>query len=267
MCCLRSIVSSVAGNSGHTFFIIFQAQYGNKEERFPICFASASFGPNRWKNFMDRSTARSFIYNMLSLFYVYPDEKVYASIAEGEWIMDFREAFYLLDEKFFNDCLRSFEQAIFRAEEGEQSVMALEYTRLFIDSCPYAIAPLYGSFYLQKEGLDSTQMISGVLCFYLEAGFDLKGDMRDLPDHIVPELEFMGIRAGEESQSSGNEKIKLEEIQMNFLFRFILPWVPTFCEKVVEHSRYSFYHNLGNLTKEFINFEKNYLGVPEEMNS
>jgi TorA maturation chaperone TorD len=58
----------------------------------------------------------------------------------------------------------------------------------------------------------------------------------------------------------------LEEVQMKFLSRFILPWVPTFCEKVAEHSDYPFYHHLGNLTKEFINFEKNYLGVPEELN-
>jgi hypothetical protein len=35
---------------------------------------------------------------------------------------------------------------------------------------------------------------------------------------------------------------------------------------VAEHSRYPFYHYLGNLTEEFINFEKNYLGVPEELN-
>ena len=216
---------------------------------------------------MDRSTARSLIYNMLSLFYTYPDEKVYASIAEGEWVIGFKDALHLLDEKIFDDCLRPFEQAIFRAEKGEQSVMAREYTRLFIDSCPHVIAPPYGSFYLEKEGLVSTKMISEVLYFYHEAGFTLKEDLHDLPDHIAHELEFMGIRATEESQASGHEKIKLEEIQMNFLSRFILPWVPTFCDKVAEHSRHPFYHCLGNLTKEFIKFEKNYLGVPEELNS
>ena len=256
----------MTGDSGHIFFIVFQAWHGNKVARFPICFATSVFWPKMVRlSKMDRSTARSLIYNMLSLFYVHPDEKVYALIAEGEWIRSFREAFYLLDEKIFDDYLRTIEQAISGAEKGEQSVMAREYTRLFIDSCPHVIAPLYGSFYLEKEGLVSTHMISGVLCFYHEAGFTLKEDMRDLPDHIVHELEFMGIRATEESQASGNEKIKLEEIQMDFLSRFILPWVPTFCEKVAEHSCYPFYCNLANLTKVFINFEKNYLGVPEEL--
>jgi len=216
---------------------------------------------------MDRSTARSLIYNMLSLCYVYPDERVYASIAAGEWIRGVRDALYLLDEKNFDDYLRTMEQAISKAEEGQQLAMAREYTRLFIDAFPHVIAPPYGSFYLEKERLASMKTISEVLRFYHEAGFTLKEDLHDLPDHIVHELQFMGILAGEESQASGNEKIRLEEIQMNFLSRFILLWVPTFCEKVAEHSDYPFYHHLGNLTKEFINFEKNYLGVPEELNS
>lgn len=215
---------------------------------------------------MDRSTARSLIYNMLSLCYLYPDEGVYASIAAGEWITDLREALHLLDEKNFDDCLTAIEQAISGAAEGEQLATAREFTRLFINASPHVIAPPYASFYLEKEGLVSAKTISEVLRFYHEAGFTLKEDLSDLPDHIAHELEFMGILAGAESQTSGNEKIELEEIQMNFLSRFILPWVPTFCETLVEHSRHPFYHHLCNLTKEFINFEKNYLGVPEELN-
>lgn len=206
------------------------------------------------------------MYNRLSLCYLYPDEKVYPSIAAAGWVRGVREALFVLDEKMYDDYLRAIEEAISGAKEGEQLTMAREYNRLFIDGFPDAIAPPYGSFYLKKEGLVSTKT-SEVLRFCHEAGFSLKEGLHDPPDHIAHELEFMGILAGEESQASGNEKIKLEETQMNFLSRFILPWVPTFCEKVAEHSRYPFYHHVGNLTKEFINFEKNYLGVPEELNS
>jgi DMSO reductase family type II enzyme chaperone len=190
---------------------------------------------------MDRSTARSLIYNILSLCYVYPDEKVYASIAAGEWIGGFSEALHLLDEKNFDDCLRTIKQTISGIEEGEPMAMAREYTRLFINAFPYEIAPPYGSIYLEKDGFVYSKTTLELLRFYHEIGFTLKEDLKDLPDHIAHELEFMGILAGEESQASGNERIKLEEIQMDFLSRFILPWVPTFCEKVVEHSRYPFY--------------------------
>jgi TorA maturation chaperone TorD len=238
--------------------MVQKTKHGSKEERFPICLA-------RFSN-MDRSAARSLIYSTLSLCYVCPEERVYASIAAGGWIRGVREASRLLDENIFDDHLRAIEQAISGIGEDEQQAMAREYKRLFTDAFPHVIAPPYGSFYLEKNGLVSAKATSEVLHFYHEAGFTLKEDLRDLPDHITHELEFMGILASEEGQAMGNEKIKLEEIQMNFLSRFILPWVPAFCNTVVEHSRYPFYHHLGNLTKEFINFEKNYLGVPEELN-
>jgi TorA maturation chaperone TorD len=215
---------------------------------------------------MDRSTARSLIYNMLSFFYLYPNEKVYASIAAGEWITDLREALRLLDEKNFDDCLIAIEQAVSGRGEDEQKVMAREYKRLFTDASPHIIAPPYGSFYLEKHDLVSAKAASEALHFYHEAGFALKENPRTPPDHIVHELEFMGMLASEEGQAMGNEKIRLEEIQMNFLSRFILPWVPALCQKVAEHSRYPFYRHLANLTQEFINFEKNYLGVLEEPN-
>ena len=213
---------------------------------------------------MDRSTARSLIYNTLSLCYVYPDEKVHASIAAGEWIREFREALYLLDEKNFDDYLRAIEQAISGAKEGEQLAMAREYTRLFIDAFPHVIAPPYGSIYLEKEGLVSAKTTSEVLRFYNEVGFILKEDHHDLPDHIAHELEFMGLLADQESRASGGGRIRMEEVQLDFLSRHIIPWVPLFCKKVTEQSLLPFYSILGNLTQEFIGFEQNYLGMPEE---
>ncbi|OGP54574.1 MAG: hypothetical protein A2162_10350 [Deltaproteobacteria bacterium RBG_13_52_11b] len=213
---------------------------------------------------MDRSTARSLIYNMLSLCYVYPDEKVYASIADGEWIRGFREALHLLDEKNFDDDLRAIEQAISGSEEGGQLAMVREYTRLFIDSCPHVIAPPYGSIYLEKQGRDSAETATEVLHFYHEAGFTVKENLRDLPDHIAHELEFMGLLADQESRASGGGRIRMEEVQLDFLSRYIIPWVPLFCKKVTEQSLLPFYSILGNLTQEFIGFEQNYLGMPEE---
>jgi DMSO reductase family type II enzyme chaperone len=215
---------------------------------------------------MDRSTARSLIYKMLSLWFVYPDEELYGSIAKGEWFGEFREALLLLDEKKFDRYVRAIEHAIPGRGDGDRRQMAQEYTRLFIDASPHIIAPPYGSTYMRKDGLDSVKTLPEVLRFYKEAGFVLNGDLCDHPDHITHELEFMGTLAGQENQVSANEKIELEEVQMNFLSRFILPWVPAFCDKVVEQSRFPFYHHLGNLTKEFVNFEKNYLAVPEELN-
>jgi putative dimethyl sulfoxide reductase chaperone len=212
---------------------------------------------------MDRSVARSVIYSMLSFCFVYPDERVYGSIAAGEWIREFREALRLLDEKTVDDSLRAIEGTVSGAKEDEQLAMAGEYTRLFIKPFPHGIAPPYGSFYLEKER-SSEKTGSEVLRFYDEAGFTLKEDLHDLPDHIIHELEFMGILADQESEATGGERIRLEEVQLHFLSRHIIPWVPIFCKKVVEQSLHPFYRILASLTEDFIGFEQNYLGMPEE---
>ena len=94
---------------------------------------------------------------------------------------------------------------------------------------------------------------------------ELKENLKDLPDHIAHEFEFMGILANQESQATGGEKIGLEEMQMNFFSRFIQPWVPSFCERIEQQSRIPFYRNLAILTQKFIDFEKYYLGIPEEL--
>lgn len=214
---------------------------------------------------MNRSMARSVIYHTLSLCSCYPDESVYGWISEGEWIRRLDEALDLLNEERLKQLLDPFEKWLSEKGEDEALEMAREYTRLFINAFPHVVAPPYGSVYLEKDGRVFGSSTSEVLRFYHEAGFTLKENIGDLPDHLAHELEFMGILAGKESQVSAQEKIELEEIQMTFLSRFVFPWVPSFCDRVERETRSPFYRGLCLLTKEFIHFERNYLGIPEEL--
>ncbi len=102
------------------------------------------------------------------------------------------------------------------------------------------------------------------LRFFHEAGLTLREDRGDLSDHIAHKLKFMGTLADQESRVSGGDKIRLEEVQLAFLSRYIIPWVPTFCEKVTKQNGLPFYCVLGELTREFISYEENYLGIPDE---
>lgn len=214
---------------------------------------------------MERSLARSRIYNILSLCFTYPDEGNYSWLSEGDWLSGLRELLTLLADEHFDGHLNDLEDASCGGGKALQLEMAREYTRLFINAFPHVIAPPYGSVYLEKDGRVFGKTTASVLRFFNDAGFDLKEDLGDLPDHIAHELEFMGILAGQESKASGAEKIRLEEIQLDFLSRFMIPWAPAFCKIVMEQSQVPFYRVLADLTQEFISFEKNYLGVPEEM--
>ncbi|RPJ11795.1 MAG: hypothetical protein EHM36_00785 [Deltaproteobacteria bacterium] len=214
---------------------------------------------------MNRSLARSTIYNTLSLCFTYPNEGVFSWIAEGKWVNQLRASLGLLNEEGFEKTLRSFEEIFSGKREGLSLELAREYTRLFVNAFPRVVAPPYGAVYLEKDGLVFGKSTSEVLRFYQDMGFGLKENIGDLPDHVAHELEFMGILTGQEAQASGGEKVRLEEVQISFLSRFIVTWVPVFSEKVAAQSRSNFYRTLSDLTKEFINSEKNYLGIPEEI--
>lgn len=216
---------------------------------------------------MNRSMARSNIYNNLSLCYTYPNEDVCSWMMRMDWIEEMRKAFGALTDENFEEYFETFRKYLSGQKEEVSLEMSREYTRLFINGFPKVVAPPYGSVHLEKDGLVFGKTTAEVLQFYHGAGFTLKEEIGDLPDHIAHELEFMGILTAREAQTTGPEKVRLEETQMNFLSHYLLSWVPTFCERIRKESKSAFYRTLADLTGGFIHLEKNYLGVPEEANS
>ena len=211
--------------------------------------------------------ARSSIYNILSLCFTYPDERVGTWIVEGEWIEELRRSLMFLTEGDFDKVLLPFKDFLSGEQEKISLDLAREYTRLFINAFPHVVAPPYGSVYMEKDGRVFGQTTSEILQFYHQHGFTLKEDLKDLPDHIAHELEFLAILTSKEAEASGSDRVRFEEIQIEFFSRFILPWIYSFCGRIMSESRSPFYCSLAQLTREFINLERNYLGIPEEQNS
>ena len=208
--------------------------------------------------------ARSSTYHILSRCFTYPDEKIYSWISEGEWLMKLRDSLNLLADDNFEGYLIAFEEVIDGKQKVIQPEMAREYTRFFTIALPHEFDPPGGSIDVEKGELVLGKANTEELRFFHEAGFALREDQGDLSDHIASKLEFMGILADQESRVLGGEKIRLEEVQLAFLSRYIIPWVPTFCEKVTKQNGLPFYCVLGELTREFISYEENYLGIPDE---
>ena len=211
--------------------------------------------------------ARSNTYHILSRCFTYPDEKIYSWIWEGEWLIKLGDSLNLLADDNFERYFIAFEEVIDGKQKAIQSEMTREYTRFFTIASPHAIDPPCGSIDLEKGELVLGKMDDEELRFFHEAGLTLREDLGDLSDHIASKLKFMGILTDQESKVSGGEKIRLEEVQLAFLSRYIIPWVTTFCEKVTKQNGLPFYCVLGELTREFISFEKDYLGFTEEIDS
>jgi TorA maturation chaperone TorD len=216
---------------------------------------------------MERSLARSNTYHILSRCFTYPDERIYSWIWEGEWLMKLRDSLSLLVDDNFEGHLVVFEKMIKGKQKAIQAQMAREYTLFLNVVSLHAIDQPCGSIELEKGEAAFGKSNTEELRFFHEAGFTLKEDLGDLSDHIASKLEFMGILADQESRVLGGEKIRLEEVQLAFLSKYIIPWVPTFYEKVTKQNGLLFYFVLGELTREFISFEKDYLGFTEEIDS
>lgn len=210
---------------------------------------------------MERSLARSNVYCLLSLCFSYPDDDICERIAEGKRLREARRSLVLLADDHFETCLRAFEDVSCGLKKATQREMAQEYTGLFINAFP-RIVPLRGSVCRGEKGLAFEETTSEVLRFFRDAGFTPKRE--DVPGHMADQLEFMGSLAKQESKASLGERIRLEEIQLDFLSRCLIAGVSAFCQKVKEGDVLPFYCVLGDLTQEVINFEINYLGMPEE---
>lgn len=219
---------------------------------------------------MNRSEARGIVYSTLSGCYGAPDGRLARWMVEGAWVKPLQRAFGLLTEGG-SDGQPHWEAFVLEKREGIVREMMRDYRRLFINPFPREVAPLYGSEYPDGWVLAEAPLPGITTGEYglggHQNGYALQKDLRDVPEQIVNEFEFMGILADRAARLAGAEKIRLEEVQMDFFSRFLLPWVPCFCRRIAEGARLPFYRCLGGLTGQFVDFEKNYLGVTEEVDA
>ncbi|MHC4457730.1 MAG: TorD/DmsD family molecular chaperone [Planctomycetota bacterium] len=114
----------------------------------------------------------------------------------------------------------------------ELESLKIDYAQLFVG--PFKLlAPPYGSFYL---GLDVV--------------------IKDTPDHIAMELEFMYYLVAKQTQATNEENLQGIQIykqkQKSFLSSHLARWVPEFTANVQQNAQTEFYKKLAQLTEIFV---------------
>ena len=133
----------------------------------------------------------------------------------------------------------------------------VERTRLLVGVQPsQGPNPPYESLY--REGVLMGTSTEQVISSYLEA--DFKSNIRDLPDHISIEFDFMSFLCHKEStllSARGNDSLeKIRKFQSDFLERHILAWIPSYCDVLASQSKYEIFEVLSMLTSEFVLSER-----------
>lgn len=143
--------------------------------------------------------------------------------------------------------------------EVNDEELKIEYARLFIG--PFElVAPPYGSVYLEEKKMLMGESTMAVQKMYHEAGLSL--DVKEAPDHIALELEFMHYLCLDESRAEAKgqheEALAFYKKQTEFMTRFLAPWIPAFCDNIRQGSGNLFYVHLAdcleNFTREMVSF-------------
>jgi TorA maturation chaperone TorD len=146
----------------------------------------------------------------------------------------------------------SMEESILKYGNEE---LLVEYSRLFIG--PFGvIAPPYGSVYLDGERRvmgDSTMKVIGM---YRDEGLSGSSDVRELPDHVAVELEFMSYLVFKEIKALETSDLRAAaaavEKQERFSGELLRRWIPPFCEMIKENTENGFYTALAQCASTFI---------------
>lgn len=136
----------------------------------------------------------------------------------------------------FNDIIKNY-------NSYELQTLMIEYARLFVG--PYqVIAPPYGSYYLEDGRLmgDSTIEVNQ---FYEKAGLAINESFKDLPDHIIAELEFLlFLIHNEKDFLSKDDYDKFQiilQMRVEFFNIYVNKWLNKFSYRIIENTNSAFY--------------------------
>lgn len=185
--------------------------------------------------------------------------------SRGEWYKFLSDCYYLPDAKLLD--------TVYNGNEGARDLCAgtanflddvvtlqVDYARLFVG--PYGLlAPPYGSIYLDNSSTIVGDSTLDVQRRYAEEGLCV--DIKEVPDHIAIELEFMYFLIFKEAEANINSDThraagyrKKQEV---FLKTHLGRWVTDFAGKVESNAQTDFYKSLARSTKSFIQTDIEFL--------
>ena len=129
--------------------------------------------------------------------------------------------------------------------------LILDYAGLFVGPFELLAAP-YGSVYLEKNRRLMGDSTIAIQRYYTAEG--LKVEVKEPPDHIAVELEFMSFLSQKEAaaieQKDKTESARLHSLQTDF-FNSAMSWLPAFCKNIKGGAQTAYYLSLGECLDHF----------------
>jgi len=122
----------------------------------------------------------------------------------------------------------------------EREQISIEHARLFLGPFEIVVPP-WASLYLEEDRRIMGAVSQQAARAYAEAGLAPADDLREAPDHVTHELEFMYFLAFQESTEPGEEwRARRARFWRDHLGR----WLPQLGARLAESSTHPYYKSL-----------------------
>lgn len=166
-----------------------------------------------------RAAARSRAFALFAAALEYPEGALLDDVRSGRLAAALAEALHVVDpalaERLDRDAL---------SDGLEANELAIAFTRLFDVGVAGPPCPLHGGLWSK----DRMKTMEEALRFYRHFGLSLAESPREVPDHLIAELEFLhylGFREAEALQA-GSDAGPYQRAQRDFIARHPGRWIP-----------------------------------------
>jgi DMSO reductase family type II enzyme chaperone len=218
----------------------------------------------------EKAGLRSRVYAVLSVAFSPPREGLGAPGAPQAGVLILREASQALAIAVPERALAAIEEGrrhatMNLAQDGECD-LEVEYNRLFVGPGAPRVYP-YESLYRDSTGLVMGPSTGAVLQAYRQSGLAINSALKDLPDHVAVELEFMAHLCCEEAraESAGRADLtlRLKQEQRSFLDAHLATWLPAMCEKVIRETTSTIYRGFAEIAAIFVGWDRDRLDAEQ----
>ncbi len=192
-----------------------------------------------FEDFIAIEEARANAFNLFSALFCQPEDEV---LRDSGLFVSLKKSFEILniDKK---GCVEELEESLKGFTETE---LLVEYAQLFVG--PFkTLAPPYSSIYLGGDSVMTDDTI-WVLEQYRKMGLDFNMGVRDLPDHVAVEAEYLYYLIFNEVKNLLDKKPveakKFYDAQGDFLKGHFNKWVPGFCGHGLKQTANNYYSAL-----------------------
>jgi len=194
---------------------------------------------------------RSRMYQLLGAAFAFPDEDFFEAIHDGTFATTLAEMCLGLPYD-----LTSVARLDLVGAGASYADFESEYIRLFDVGAAGPPCPLHGGVYVG----DRMKVMEDATRFYNFFHLRLSPQMRELPDHITTELEFLHYLTFREAEAcqEGLDVSSLLRAERDFLARHLCKWMPQLQARLAKQTTVPFFPALVRFTTMFLAADQAY---------